>query len=110
MTLSNEYEKIPTNKSIFFFDYPFENSTTCHGFEIELHEGIWQFELWGASVGDATIPKISHTFFVGLGGYSIGYIYLENYSTTFYLTIGGQGLSHFSQRNTEYTWWIQWRR
>jgi hypothetical protein len=94
------FEKVHINKTTYYYDYPCSNSTECNGYEIELHSGIWQFELWGASGGSAYQPTYNIIYPGGLGGYSLGFIYLEKPSTRFYLSIGGEGLSNFSQKNT----------
>ena len=85
-----------SNSSILY-EYPCEDTTSCHGYEIKLHKGYWKIEVWGASGGNSYNTAINKAFNGGLGGYSIGVIYLER-ETPLFITIGGKGLSNYTIR------------
>ena len=68
--------------------YPCVDTTDCTYYKVDLQQGEYKFETWGAQGGnDTTYPD---TCFGGRGGYSRGTIKLKE-KTTFYVFVGGSG-------------------
>ena len=74
------------------FNFPCQNSSECKPYSIFLKPGIFKFELWGASGGDARKQnqEIIRENSGGKGAYVSGIIQFHK-SIKLYLFIGGKG-------------------
>ena len=71
------------------YDYPCENSSTCHPYTIKLKSGIYFIELWGAQ-GGGNYYNNNYKAGIGKGGYSCGVLTIRK-TQQFYLYVGGKG-------------------
>ena len=84
------------HKGSFLYKYPCFESTNCFPIVVNLTEGPWRIECWGASGGEAYSERYSKIFNRGKGGYSTGIINVVD-SQVLYLYIGGEGLSNITK-------------
>jgi len=82
------------NSTSLIFNYPCSSTTVCTPYYVDLHEGYYLLEVWGAQGG-------SHdNINGGKGGYSKGMIKVEG-SKRLYVYIGGKGIfRHETTSNT----------
>ena len=87
------------HKGSFLYKYPCQDSCECFPIVVNLTEGPWQIECWGAS-GGSTYNQFDNIYYEpGRGGYSTGIINVVG-SQILYLYIGGEGLSNNTEYNT----------
>ena len=83
------------HKGSFLYKYPCQDSLNCFPIIVNLTEGPWQIECWGASGGGSYSENKNFYFVPGKGGYSTGIINVVG-SQILYLYIGGEGLSNIT--------------
>ena len=68
------------------YEYPCSSSTDCYPFNVSLENGLYSFEVWGASGGGPN-DELSAP-----GGYSYGEIHVPS-KTTIFIFLGGKGVT-----------------
>ena len=84
------------HKGSFLYKYPCQDPSDCFPIIVNLTEGPWQIECWGASGGGSYSEYKNYYFVPGKGGYSTGIINVVG-SQILYLYIGGEGLSNITR-------------
>jgi hypothetical protein len=79
--------KVSSNGKVWLFGYPCSSNSSCSYYSVELGEGTYLFELWGAQGGDA---RNGILFTGAVGGYTSAAITFEE-AMQLQLFIGGTG-------------------